>query len=200
MGVPRVESSQNNFRHLSSVAVEPPVEIKLPKSSPFQTPISVTIDDIPMPPDSLHLGHQVVWLFLIAVPIASIAWTVTHEEIFKEPRKFCEERSERCRSLLKRKFFYLFTCEFCFSHYVTAFFLWLTHFKLLMDDWRGYVIALFAAVWIANAYMSLYNRLRVDIRSGKAEADVKTIEKEQKEKRAERLSAKIEALEYDGAS
>ena len=41
------------------------------------------------------------------------------------------------RSLLARKFFYLFTCEYCFSHYVTVFFLILTRYRLLLDDWRG---------------------------------------------------------------
>jgi len=89
-----------------------------------------------------------------------------------------------CSSLLHRKFFYLFTCEYCFSHYITALFIWLTHFKLLLDDWRGYLLGFFAAVWVANVYMSLFGRLRVDIRSEKAEADVKAIEAAVKKKHA----------------
>jgi hypothetical protein len=136
-----------------------------------------------MPPDSLHPGLQILWLFILSIPISSVAWTVTHEEVFKEPRKFCEHKSRACASLLERKFFYLFTCEFCFSHYIAALFIYLTRFKLLFDDWRGYLLSFFAAVWVANVYMSLFGRLRVDIRSEKAEADVKAIEAAAKKKR-----------------
>ena len=111
-----------------------------------------------------QLGVQIIELLLIAVPIASIAWTVTHEEVFREPRQFCERCSQRAPSLLERKFFYLFTCEYCFSHYVAALFLLLTQFQMLCFGWRGYVIAEFAMVWTANIYMSAFNRLRLDIK------------------------------------
>ena len=50
--------------------------------------------------------------------------------------------------------FYIFTCEYCFSHYVTILFLLLTNFRLLYDDWRGYVVSGFSLVWVANHYMS----------------------------------------------
>jgi hypothetical protein len=63
------------------------------------------------------------------------------------------------------KFFYLFTCEYCFSHYVTALFLLLTQFQMLYTGWRGFVISEFALVWIANIYMSAYNRLRLEIKA-----------------------------------
>lgn len=39
--------------------------------------------------------------------------------------------------LYARKFFCLFICEYCFSHYVTAFFLVITRYTLLFDGWRG---------------------------------------------------------------
>ena len=68
------------------------------------------------------------------------------------------------RSLLRRKFFYVLTCEYCFSHYVAIFFLLITRFRLLYPDWRGYVVALFSLVWIANQFMSIYSRLRLDIK------------------------------------
>jgi hypothetical protein len=58
-------------------------------------------------------------LFVLAMPIASIAWTVTHEDIFKEPRDYCSRRSREGKSLFVRKAFYLFTCEYCFSHWGT---------------------------------------------------------------------------------
>lgn len=112
----------------------------------------------------MSLGTQIIWLFILAIPIACIAWTVTHEEVFREPREYCVECSQKGRSLLMRKFFYLFTCEYCFSHYITIFFLLLTDYKLLIMDWRGYIIAGFALVWIANQYMSLYGFLRIDIK------------------------------------
>ena len=120
-----------------------------------------------------ELGTQIVTLFLLAIPVACAAWTVTHEEVFREPREFCVSRSKECRKWYKRKFFYLFTCEYCFSHYVTAFFLFVTGFKLLYTDWRGYLLAFFSLVWIANQYMSVYNRLRLDIKSEKIEQEIK---------------------------
>ncbi len=117
----------------------------------------------------MPLGHQIAFLLILAVPIASIAWTVTHEEIFREPREWCAAKSRACRRLLARKVFYVFTCEYCFSHYVTALFLFLTRFKLLYDDWRGYLVAGFALVWLANVYMSFFGRLRLEIHENRLE-------------------------------
>mgnify|MGYP001791924174 CR=1 FL=1 len=117
--------------------------------------------------------NQIVNLFLLALPIACIAWTVTHEEIFKEPREYCSKQAGNCRSLFVRKFFYLFTCEYCFSHYVTAFFLIITRYHLGFNDWRGYLIGGFALVWIANMYMGIFGRVRLDIKKVKAEANIK---------------------------
>jgi len=119
------------------------------------------------------LGLQLVELLVIAIPIACIAWTMTHEEVFREPREYCAGRSKSCNHWYERKFFYLFTCEYCFSHYVAALFLLITRFKLLFPDWRGYLIGFFALVWIANQYMSLYNRLRLDIKSERLEGEIK---------------------------
>jgi hypothetical protein len=105
----------------------------------------------------------------LGIPIACVAWTVTHEEVFREPRQYCQRECDRARSILVRKFFYLFTCEYCFSHYVTAGFLLLTRFRLLFQDWRGYILSFFALVWVANQYMSIYNRLRLDIKHEQVE-------------------------------
>ena len=113
---------------------------------------------------NISLLHQAAILLLIALPVACASWTVTHEEVFREPREFCKKKSETATALPKRKFFYLFTCEYCFSHYVTALALFLFRFQLLYTGWRGYVIAWFAVVWIANVDMSLFNRLRLDIK------------------------------------
>lgn len=114
-----------------------------------------------------------VMLFVLAIPIASISWTVTHEEVFKEIREFCVRNSHEQKTLVARKFFYLFTCEYCFSHYITIFMLIITGYKLIFEDWRGYLIAGFSLVWIANIYMSLFGLLRTDIKVEKTEAEVK---------------------------
>jgi hypothetical protein len=110
------------------------------------------------------MAFQVLSLFLLALPIASIAWTITHEEVVREFRDVCLGKSTTCRRIYERKFFYLFTCEYCFSHYVAAGFLIITRFKLLYPDWRGYLIAGFALVWVANVYMSLFARIRLDVK------------------------------------
>src|ERR1035437_2052760 len=112
----------------------------------------------------MTLGHQIVLLFVLPIPIASIVWTLTHEDVFREPRDWCTAKSKSCQRLFSRKFFYLFTCEYCLSHYVAVFFLFITRYTLLFDDWRGYLIAGFSMVWLANVYMSFFGRLRLEIR------------------------------------
>ncbi|HEY6436188.1 MAG TPA: hypothetical protein VIY47_06335 [Ignavibacteriaceae bacterium] len=110
------------------------------------------------------ISDQLFWLFTLAIPIACIARTVTQEDIFSEFQEYCKRKSVEGKTLFTRKFFYLFTCDYCFSHYVTISFIILTDFKLLLNDWRGYIIAGFALVWIANLYMSVYAYIKVDIR------------------------------------
>lgn len=122
----------------------------------------------------MTINMQICWLFIVAIPIACIAWTVTHEEVFREPREYCVKRSREGKTLLERKFFYLFTCEYCFSHHVTILILAFTGYKLLLDDWRGYVFAGFALVWVANIYMSLFGLIRQDIKKEKTE--IKSLE------------------------
>jgi hypothetical protein len=121
------------------------------------------------------VSEQVADLFILALPIASISWTVTHEEVFREPRDWCARHSKVCRKFFERKFFYLFTCEYCFSHYVAAVFLVITGYKLLFDDWRGYLIAGFSLVWVANFYMSVFGRVRLGIKRERIE--IETTEK-----------------------
>ena len=128
----------------------------------------------------MPLSHQIIWLFVMALPIASIAWTVTHEEVFREPREYCVRQSETGRRLAWRKFFYLFTCEYCFSHWVAAVFLLITRFKLLYPDWRGYMVALFALVYVSNFYIGLFGHVKLEVR--KSRAEVKAIEAEVEEK------------------
>jgi hypothetical protein len=119
------------------------------------------------------LSVQLCWLFVLALVAACIAWTVTHEELFREAREVCIRRSKQERLMAARKFFYMFTCEYCFSHYVVAAVLFVTKYQLLMDGWRGYVIAFFATTAVANVYMSLYGLLRVDIKAERLDIAVK---------------------------
>ena len=118
------------------------------------------------------MTEQIFWLVMVALAVASVSWTITQEEIFREPREWCGDRSKHAESFFEKKFFYVFTCEYCLSHWVTVFFLILTGFKLLFDDWRGYVIAFFVTPWIANQFMSLYRRLRVGIKHENVKAEV----------------------------
>jgi hypothetical protein len=112
----------------------------------------------------MDITTQIFWLIILSMVVACIAWTVTQEEIFREWREYCQDRCENCQSLPERKFFYVFTCEYCFSHWTTILILLLTGFQLLIEDWRGYILAFFAIPWIANQMMSIYRRLRVAIK------------------------------------
>jgi len=39
----------------------------------------------------------------------------------------------------------------------------------LFDGWRGYLVAWFSLVWIANVYMSFFARIRLDVRRERVE-------------------------------
>ena len=119
----------------------------------------------------MTLGQQVAVLFILAIPIASIAWTVTHEDIFREPRDWCAARSRSNAHWFGRKLCYVVTCEYCFSHWVTIGVLIATRYTLLFSGWRGYVVAGFSLVWIANLYISFFARLRLEIREERLEVE-----------------------------
>jgi hypothetical protein len=61
---------------------------------------------------------------------------------------------------------------------VTVAILCFTGYKLLLPDWRGYIIAGFSLVWIANVYMSLFGLIKQDINKEKME--IKVLEEEGK--------------------
>ncbi|MDQ3320954.1 MAG: hypothetical protein M3525_00650 [Acidobacteriota bacterium] len=112
----------------------------------------------------MSIFEQIFWLVILSMAVGSIAWTITQEEIFREWREYCDDKKQNCVSVPQRKFFYVFTCEYCFSHWVTVCILLLTGFRLLIDDWRGYILAFFVIPWLANQFMSVYRRLRVGIK------------------------------------
>ncbi len=43
----------------------------------------------------------------------------------------------------------------------------------MYGDWRGYLIAGFSLVWIANLYISLFGRLRITIKKDRLDANLK---------------------------
>jgi hypothetical protein len=112
------------------------------------------------------------WLLLLPLAVACISWTVTKEEIFHEWRTYCQQRSKQANSILVRKFFYLFTCEYCFSHWVALFMVGLTGYRLLLPDYRGLIVAVFAVIMIANFYMTIYSLIRASLRFVSGEADI----------------------------
>lgn len=115
------------------------------------------------------MAEQLIWLVVLALPTACASWTVTHEEVLREPRAWLAERSRTCRYWWQRKFCYVWTCEYCSSHYVAAGAVALTGYRLLLPDWRGYLLAWLALVAVANVYLSAYSRLRVEIHKERAE-------------------------------
>jgi hypothetical protein len=135
-------------------------------------------------PTAAQWWLQLVWLGILAIPVACIAWTITHEEIFREPRERWSERARSARRLLVRKAFYILTCEYCLSHYVALLAVAGTRFRLLIDDWRGYGIAFFSLVAVANVYMSSFARLRQEVKSEGLEA-----------RRKEQVLARVEDVE-----
>jgi hypothetical protein len=118
-----------------------------------------------------YLG-QIAYALVLAVPIACLVWTFTQEEIFREFRDTLKTyQREHGDSFWRKKLAYLPTCPYCFSHYVAIMFLGLFRFRMLVSDWRGYVVSLFTLVLIANVYITAYNMLRAALRASKAIAD-----------------------------
>ena len=60
----------------------------------------------------------------------------------------------------------------CFSHYIAAAAVALSDFRLLLDGWVGALIAWLSLVWVANLYMSLFVRLRLDIKRERVEINM----------------------------
>src|SRR5688572_17966722 len=119
------------------------------------------------------MNEQLIWMAVLALPIACVSWTLAREEIFREPRDWLTSCSEEAGRWWQRKVCYAFTCEYCLSHYVAAGFVALTECRLLLPDWRGFLLAWLATIAVANVYMSAYSRLRVEIKKNKAEMEEK---------------------------
>jgi hypothetical protein len=64
----------------------------------------------------------------------------------------------------------------------------MTGYRLMYADFRGYVVGFFALVLVANFYLNLYSRLRLEISSEK-----KTIEA--KSKQIEKIETELQQTE-----
>ena len=52
----------------------------------------------------------------------------------------------------------------------------ITRYQLLYPDWRGYLIAGFSLIWIANIYMSLFFLVRTDLKNDGLDSKLKESE------------------------
>ncbi|HET9372876.1 MAG TPA: hypothetical protein VFO19_21595 [Vicinamibacterales bacterium] len=120
-------------------------------------------------PDVSTLVAQLLALALLSMPVAAITWVVTHEEILREVREWCQARSRCAKGWWRRKAFYVVTCEYCFSHWVALPAALLTGFRLVYPGWLGLLIGWLALVWIANVYMTAFVRLRLDVKGERLE-------------------------------
>ena len=117
-------------------------------------------------------GGQIVFALILGIPVACITWTVTQEDIFQEMRIYLAGYHAHHRhAWWRRKLAYMPTCPYCLSHYVAGVLIVLLHFKMLSDDWRGYLVSLFTLVLIANVYITVYHLLRVGLRWTRSMAD-----------------------------
>lgn len=124
-------------------------------------------------------------IFILAVVVACVSWTVTKEEIFQWFRKWCDDlkKNNKCkgwRGWTCDMVGYLPTCYYCLSHSVTVVVLLFCPTKLLLDDWRGYIVAFFVTVFIANIYLTGYNILRALLRWIQANADTAATKEKRK--------------------
>ena len=96
-------------------------------------------------------------LLVLATAVACISWTVTHEGIFEEWRNHCKQKAGDPKlPLLKRKCHYVWTCEYCFSHWVALLSLLATGYRLpnVAPGAEGFFLTLFAVIAVSNVMMS----------------------------------------------
>lgn len=91
-------------------------------------------------------------------------------EVFREVRQDCQQQSTHGRgNFAPRILLCLYTVNIASAttrqppHCSSR----VSNFSF--PDWRGYLLAFFALVWVANQYMSIYNRLRLDIKHEQVE-------------------------------
>ena len=101
---------------------------------------------------------------MLALPMACVSWTVTHEEVFREPREFCKDGAGAMQAGGDAEILLPVHMRVLLFALCDAVLPAITRFTLLYAGWRGYLISWFALVWVANVYMSVFNRLRLEIK------------------------------------
>lgn len=125
--------------------------------------------------------------WFLAAPVAIIVRACTTEEICKEPREYCSRQHEfyqqrsrngphasfgrRALGFALQKLFYIPTCEYCLSFWITLPVVLIADYRMFFQDWRGMVLACFVVMGVANVYLALFSNLRVDSRKDRAIAD-----------------------------
>ena len=124
--------------------------------------------------------------FYLAAPVAIVVRAFTTEEIGREPRDYCRARHEcyreRCSNgdagVLRRaadfvlqKVFYVPTCDYCLSFWISLAVVWIAEYTMFFDDWRGVALAVFVVMGVANVYLAIFTQLRVDAKKERAVAE-----------------------------
>lgn len=125
--------------------------------------------------------------WFLAAPVAIIVRACTTEEICREPREYCQARhsyyrqrfcnagesgfGRRATCFAMQKLFYMPTCEYCFSFWVSLAVVLIAGYRIHFDDWRGLALATFVVMGMANVYLSAFSQLRVDARKDRAMAE-----------------------------
>jgi hypothetical protein len=124
--------------------------------------------------------------WFLAAPVAILARALATEEIGREAREFCAAQQACCQErrrssdagkircaadFLLQKLFYMPTCEFCSSFWVSLIVVLIAEYRIHFDDWRGVALACFVVMGLANVYLSVFTQIRVDSRKDRAVAE-----------------------------
>lgn len=105
-------------------------------------------------------------ILVLGLIVSSISWNVTQEELFKDFRDWICAWSKN-KSLAHKKCAYLFTCYYCFAHYV-ALGVYLMFNEPVYDS---HIIGYFCLLVCAHVELTLFNLLRVVLRWIRAKAN-----------------------------
>ena len=125
---------------------------------------------------------QILWLFVLAAPIACVAWTVTHEEVFTEIREWCVRKSEQLPHACTSE-----SSSICSPVNIASAttsrprWCWSPAIGCCCPTGAARSLAWFTLVWVANIYMSLFGRLRLDIKRERVEIKAEELVVEREE-------------------
>jgi hypothetical protein len=88
----------------------------------------------------MSLATQIVWLFVLAGPVACAAWTVTHEELFAELHAGVCGKAANDEASLRASSSTSSPARYCLSHYVAAVAIALTGFPVARWRMAGAVV------------------------------------------------------------